>query len=463
MTGSLLSKYWTELSESTRQQVALAAQSPLFNKREDVHRLIDLMISAPPTSKEAAWKAVYGPGHPPYHDGKFRHLMNYTLDLIRQTMAFLEIREKEGLMHMQLLQSMKRSGMHALMDKEITHAKAIRDRSTDRSAAHFRETVDLEALVFDHNRMLRRERSDHSSLLFGDFGIMVAIISLQQGCTKLAQASFFPSDSTIPYLEETIRLIRDGHFADNPAVSTWYASYQALSEPDNRERFLVLKECIASHARLFPEEELRDLYILALNVCIRRINASDKAYIREAFAIYQAGLEAGVFLENGHLSKFTYRNVLNIALALEEWGWAKAYLEEYRPYLPPREQEQIYTYNLATYYFRKQEYEEALTLLRDARVSETLEQFDVRRMMVRIYYDRNEIQALDSLLDSFDIYLRRHKKGGYHRKMFMNMVRIMRSLVSAKGRSEQNKSRLRKKISNLEYLAEREWLLSLVT
>ena len=83
--------------------------------------------------------------------------------------------------------------------------------------------------------------------------------------------------------------------------------------------------------------------------------------------------------------------------------------------------------------------------------------------MVRIYYDRNEIQALDSLLDSFDIYLRRHKKGGYHRKMFMNMVRIMRSLVSAKGRSEQNKSRLRKKISNLEYLAEREWLLSLVT
>ncbi|MEZ5030555.1 MAG: hypothetical protein R2787_04065 [Saprospiraceae bacterium] len=463
MTGSLLSKYWTELSESTRQQVALAAQSPLFNKREDVQRLIDLMISAPPTSKEAAWKAVYGPGHPPYHDGKFRHLMNYTLDLIRQTMAFLEIREKEGLMHMQLLQSMKRSGMHALMDKEITHAKAIRDRSTDRSAAHFRETVDLEALVFDHNRMLRRERSDHSSLLFGDFGIMVAIISLQQGCTKLAQASFFPSDSTIPYLEETIRLIRDGHFADNPAVSTWYASYQALSEPDNRERFLVLKECIASHARLFPEEELRDLYILALNVCIRRINASDKAYIREAFAIYQAGLEAGVFLENGHLSKFTYRNVLNIALALEEWGWAKAYLEEYRPYLPPREQEQIYTYNLATYYFRKQEYEEALTLLRDARVSETLEQFDVRRMMVRIYYDRNEIQALDSLLDSFDIYLRRHKKGGYHRKMFMNMVRIMRSLVSAKGRSEQNKSRLRKKISILEYLAEREWLLSLVT
>ena len=378
MTGSLLSKYWTELSKSTRQQVVLAAQSPLFNKREDVRRLIDLMICTPPTSKEAAWKAVYGPGHPPYHDGKFRHLMNYTLDLIRQTMAFLEIREKDGLMHMQLLQSMKRAGMHALMDKEITHAKAIRDRSTDRSAAHFRETVDLEALVFDHNRMLRRERSDHSSQLFGDFGIMVAIISLQQGCTKLAQASFFPSDSTIPYLKETIRLIRDGHFADNPAVSTWYASYQALSEPDNRERFLVLKECIASHARLFPEEELRDLYILALNVCIRRINASDKAYIREAFAIYQAGLEAGVFLENGHLSKFTYRNVLNIALALEEWGWAKAYLEEYRPYLPPREQEQIYTYNLATYYFRKQEYEEALTLLRDARVSETLEQFDVR-------------------------------------------------------------------------------------
>lgn len=462
MKSSLLYKYWSELPESAQQQVALAAQSPLFNKREDVSRLIDLMISASPTSKEAAWKEVYASSNPPYHDGKFRHLMNYTLDLIRETMAFLEIRDQERLVHMQLLQSMKRAGMHALMDKEITHARSLLEKSTDRSAAHFRETVDLEALIFDHNRMLRRERSDHSSQLFGDFGIMVAIISLQQGCTKLAQASFFPSDSTIPYLEETVRLIRDGHFADSPAVATWFASYQALSEPDNRERFLQLKECIASHAPLFPEEELRDLYILALNVCIRRINASDKDYIREAFTIYQAGLKAGVFLENGHLSKFTYRNVLNIALALEEWGWAKAYLEEYRPYLPPREQEQIYTYNLATYFFRKQDYDDALNLLRDAKVSETLEQFDVRRMMVRIYYDRNEIQALDSLLDSFDIYLRRHKKGGYHRKMFINMVRIMRSLITPRGDKDQHKKKLLVRIEKTEYLAEREWLRSLV-
>lgn len=462
MENSLLYKYWTALPDSTRQQVALAAQSPLFNNREDVSRLIDLLTNTPPSSKEAAWKVVYKETHPPYHDGKFRHLMSYTLDLIRETMAFLEIRDQDRLVHMQLLQSMKRMGMHTLMDKEITHAKSLLEKSTDRSATHYRETVDLEALVFDHNRMLRRERSEHSSQLFDNFGTMVAIISLQQGCTKLAQASFFPSDSSIPYLEETVRLIEEGYFANNPAVATWFASYQALSEPDNRERFLQLKECIARHAPLFPEEELRDLYILALNVCIRRINASDKAYIREAFTIYQAGLKAGVFLENGHLSKFTYRNVLNIALALEEWVWAKAYLEEYRPYLPPREQEQIYTYNLATYYFRKQEYEDALTLLRDAKVSETLEQFDVRRMMVRIYYDRNEIQALDSLLDSFDIYLRRHKKGGYHRKMFINMVRIMRSLITPRGDMDQHKQKLQTRIEKTEYLAEREWLRSLV-
>lgn len=150
MKSSLLYKYWSALPESIQQQVALAAQSPLFNNREDVSRLIDLLTNALPPSKEAAWKVVYKKANPPYHDEKFRHLMSYTLDLIRETMAFLEIRDQDRLVHMQLLQSMKRMGMHTLMDKEITHAKSLLEKSTDRSATHYRETVDLEALVFDH-------------------------------------------------------------------------------------------------------------------------------------------------------------------------------------------------------------------------------------------------------------------------------------------------------------------------
>lgn len=458
MKDSLLIKYWEQLPVSAHQMVVDAAQSPFLNKREDVQQLIDLLQMDHNITKEAAWKALYPTGKPAYHDGQMRHLMNYTLDLIRKALAMSDIRDQDQALQLHLLQAMKQAGMTDLMDKEISRTRTKLLQSTGRSVDYYRHSVELEAIAFEQNRHSKRERTDHTNQLFTDFGTQVALVSLQQGCTKLAQTSFFSSDTEIPYLEETIRLIDAGHFCNSPAVETWFASYQALSDPDDRQRFLQLKACIAEHAPLFPKEELRDLYILALNVCIRRINASDKAYIREAFDIYQAGLKEGVFLENGHLSKFTYRNILNIALALEEWTWANAYLDEYKPYLAPKEQEQIYTYNLATFYFRKGEYDQALILLRDARVTELLEQFDVRRMLVRIYYDRQEIQALDSLLDSFDIYLRRHKKGGYHRKMYMNMVRIMRSLITPTGNIARHKERLLARIDRTEYLAEREWL-----
>jgi hypothetical protein len=90
-----------------------------------------------------------------------------------------------------------------------------------------------------------------------------------------------------------------------------------------------------------------------------------------------------------------------------------------------------------------------------------LENFDARRMMLRMYYELGEIQALDSLLDSFDIYLRRHKEGGYHREMYRNFVRFLKKMISPALLRRGDKEKLTAEIRETELLAEREWLLSL--
>lgn len=261
---------------------------------------------------------------------------------------------------------------------------------------------------------------------------------------------------TVPYLPETLRLAALGAFQGIPAVEAWHVSYLALQEPDHPTHFDQLKMQLNRHGDVFPDTDLRDLYILALNVCIRRINAGDKKHMREAFDLYRAGLQRSVFLENGWLSKFTYRNVLNIAVALHEWDWALAYLQEFRAYLPPKERENIFQYNLATFYFRQKDYAQALALLPYVELHDTLENFDSRRMLLLMYFERKEWQALKYLLDSFGIYLQRHKEGGYHRDMYLNLVRFLKKMTAQPVRDEEKRSQLRAEIMAATHLAERE-------
>ena len=91
-----------------------------------------------------------------------------------------------------------------------------------------------------------------------------------------------------------------------------------------------------------------------------------------------------------------------------------------------------------------------------------IENFDARRMMLRIYFERNEIQALSSLLESFGIYLRRHREGGYHREMYQNLVKFMKKLISIPPNNKSALKKLEETVRQTRYLAEREWLLSVM-
>ncbi|NUO03542.1 MAG: hypothetical protein HUU01_23250 [Saprospiraceae bacterium] len=477
MESAILTKIWLSLPDAQRRLIAKAVHSPLFNQREEVARLLEFIekqASQTPAknrsrktdgfTKEAAFQYVFAKKPQKttvYDDGKMRHLMAYLLEVIRNCLAWQDWNSEPSNVNLHLCYALKKSGVTEFWEKELERSKAALAQSTFRHDGYYFQQFALEQEIWELGRQKHRSGIDNVEALNSSFGVFVAVNSFRQGCSLLAQKSMSNVSAIIPYLQETLRLAEQGYFRDNAAVETWHASYVALTEPENEAHFLRLKELLAQNGEVFPNPDLRDLYILALNVCIRRINAADKKYMREAFDLYRGGLARRVFLENGYLSKTTYRNVMNIAVGVGEWDWAFSYLQEFQPFLSPKDRENIYRYNLATYYFRKQEYNAALELLRHVELREMLENFDARRMMVRMYYELGEFQALESLLDSFDIYLRRHREGGYHREMYRNFVRFMRKMVIPAKRSTAEQNKLKKEITQTEYLAEREWLLSL--
>lgn len=488
MRNSLLVKLFLGLAESERQDVLQALRSEVFNRRPEVWRLLEYVEQAatearpknrtvsarftgpPALTKELAFAYAHARERtarkatpaPAYDDAKMRHLMTYATDAIRRYLAWKDWQQEPMSVALYRCRAVKKLGADALFETELARAKEAMHAAPFRSTDYYFGQYALEMEAWEFFRSKQRSSAGNLEAVGEAFGAYVAVNVLRQGCAALAQQALAHKDLPMPYLSETLALVERGAFLGNHAVEVYYCAYRALSERDNDSMFDALKTNIQEHGNLFPDAELRDLYILAINFCIRRLNMGERRYVAEAFDLYRAGLERKVFLENGYLARFTYRNILNVALALNEWEWALEYLHTFAPYLAPAERDNVLRYNLATYYYRLPDHEQALELLRQVEFRDVLYNFDARRMLLRIYYERQEWRALDSLLDSFATYLQRHRETGYHREMYRNLVRFVKRLLALRPDNAPARQSLRAEIAQAEHLAERAWLLEIL-
>ncbi|MFK7980797.1 MAG: hypothetical protein AB8G86_12505 [Saprospiraceae bacterium] len=83
-----------------------------------------------------------------------------------------------------------------------------------------------------------------------------------------------------------------------------------------------------------------------------------------------------------------------------------------------------------------------------------------RRMLVIIYYDQDNFEALYSLLDSFQNYIYRKRGLGYHRKLYLNFIKFTRKLLQLEAMTEKEIIALRATILATRNVAEKEWLLA---
>lgn len=487
MRDSLLGKTFFSLSNDDRKALRQVIHSEPFNQRSEVVRLLDYLerFAGPPPSgktsrrstapqvlsKDAAYQWIFAenegktarraaPAPADYDDGKMRHLMTYALEAIRLFLAWDDWKSDPGNIALHLCKALKKRGLESLFEKDYQRAISTLNAKPDRSAEHYFQHYALESDAWQLYRAAQRRDENKLRDMADSFGVYVAINSLRQGCSALSQKALAEKRLTIPYLRETLNLVEQGHFDEIPAVQIYYYCYRALTQPDDHQTFESIKERLGQIGDMFPDDELRDIYILAINFCIRQLNAGQKQYIQEAFNLYRVGLTRKVFLENAALSPFTYRNILNLALALGEWDWSLEYLQEFAQYLPAKDRDNILRYNLATYYFRRPDHDRALELLRQVEFRDMLYNFDARRMMLRIYYDRKEYQALESLLESFALYLLRHPRTGYQREMYQNLVRFAKRLIKIRPDEQAKWQQLRADIEGTKHLAERDWLLS---
>jgi len=179
--------------------------------------------------------------------------------------------------------------------------------------------------------------------------------------------------------------------------------------------------------------------------------------------LYRVGLDTRALLENGHLSRFAYKNIVALALRLEAFVWAQRFIHEYELLLEEKYRDANRDYNLARLHFMQKNYREAMPLLARVDESDLLLNLDSRIMLLKMYYESGEWEALDALMASFKILLLRKKKViGYHQAHYLNTLRYLQKLVRIEPGDKKAKEQLRELLLREKALIEREWLLAML-
>lgn len=462
MKESQLVYLFKSLNKKEIRDLSKWLRSPFFNQREDVIQLFEYLRTnahkkGGKLDKETVFVALWKGEK--YEDAKVRYAMSFLFKQIKDYLTYVEWQNEPVAPKSAKARALWQHNQDAAYQKEIEQLTV--QLSEEENFTYLQHFHVYQLNLEKYRNSLKKSRTKAANLQEVSDALTTFYI-----CETMRVASLMITHKTVntqveyssQMLEEVLRKAVLPPFVDLPEISIYYNIYRALTETDIPIYFKNLKTLITTYWQRFAQIEMRDIYLLAINYCIKKLNNGQPEFIREALDLYEVGLEKGIFLENGELSRFTYKNALSLYLYLKEFEAAKDFLETNKKYLPVKQRHNIYLYNLTVYHFKKQEYPTVMELLKEVRFRDVLYNLDARRMLLRAYFETEAFDALESLLDSFQTYIRRRYDLGYHKEMYVNLIKFMRRLLTI-GYKKSALKILYEEVAATTAVIDKEWLL----
>jgi hypothetical protein len=226
--------------------------------------------------------------------------------------------------------------------------------------------------------------------------------------------------------------------------------------------FENFKKLLFAQGRLLPDEERRNLFLLAINYGIRQLNASRPEFDRPVLDLYRTALDGGLLLENGQLSRFAFNNIVAIAVRIGETAWVEDFILNNKNALERSHRNATASLALARLEYARRNHGEALLHLQRSDFKDTINNLIAKTLQLKIYYETGEFEVLEAHLRNMKNYIRRQRSIGYHRDNYLNIIRFTQALVEVNPFDKKERQALRSAIENEERLTEREWLLEMV-
>lgn len=439
-------------------------RSPFFNKRPHLISLADFLeasLKSPskPKTKKLAFQKMYPKA--PYDDQKFRLATSNLLKLLEDFVAHWSFSEDIFGKKLRTMQFLREVKLPKHYETSLKKLDTYQKNQNLRNADFFNDQV-----KFLQESYLGSGVASQMPYDLKDASVMLdhAYFSnkLRLTCQMLSIRAVRKVKYEVDIDERFLRSIEERGLENEPAVAVYLQVFRFLSKPDDEEAFQNFKVLINQHRDKFPSWEMRDLFLFALNFCIRRGNDGKKSYFQEGQELYKLGVETGYLLQNGELSRFTYLNAVMMSLKMEDYDWAENFIHEFVNLLNKKDRESTFSYCLAELEYARKNYNEALPLLQKVDYKNIFFHLNAKTIQLKIYYELDEYDLLHAHLDAMRIFLRRKKVLGYHRTNYENIIKYAQKLITLNPNNKIAMKNLREKIEKEEVLSTKGWFLERV-
>lgn len=422
-----------------------------------------LKAAAPDFAPEACdrfevWERAH-PGRP----GSEQEIASEMNALLRQAEAFLGIEQylqKDALCALHVLEAFERRPLEKNFRHQLKRIHRRLDAETTRNEQHYWRRyqaagIEVRAML---NRQVRTYDANLQQMVdyLDDFYL---ISRLRLTCELVNRQSILSGSYDTRLAGGLMAYLRNYDHEKVPVMAAYFMVLRLLIGEAGPDSYQRLSELLIHHAHDFGDEDWRELFSYAQNYCIRQVRAGEPGYLAELLSLYRSALDMGALLEEGVLSAWKYKNIASVGLRLAEYAWVEEFIHRYKPKLPGDLRENAFAYNLADLHYHRREYDLALRKLLQVEFTDVFYSLDTRKMMLMIYFEQGETEAMLSLISSFRLFLRRNQLiSESNRLAYTHFVSLVHAIYRA-SEAVTDLDKLRQQISDTQPIVEEAWLL----
>ncbi len=458
------------LKSALKMEFSGFVRSPFVNKRSRLVQLLSLIEQTPVNESVKGWSKQHleklgcKPG--PEGEKQFNNLMSDLFKLLQKFLAWKQFEKNNDQKELLIIEN--------LIEKDIVQSagKMIKRKINQKKILNAETGYKFNQLA-DQFHFQQSRKNDNSFLLNSQQHLDIFYISAQLKiwCELLNRSNIL----SLSY--EKNKLIRFKNFLelvmpdypDHYSIRIYYPILCWLMDTENDDWYNGFREKLFLHITEFPEQEAKEIIAYVQNYCVKRINQGRNEFLSEWLAISKFMLPLNLLNEGPHLSQWTYKNIATAALRLHEYDWAEQFIHSYYLKLPVAHRDNAYQYNLAVFYYESGDLNRAMQLLNKIHFTDANYYLDAKSILIKIYFELNEFDALVSLTESMKIYLLREKQLSksqhmQYKYLFRYTLRLyklrLHKMLFNPEEFQQKISELHNAITDNNLVANKQWLLA---
>ncbi len=449
--------------------------SPFFNENRDLLALFSIIqknlrstasngLKNKGLEKKEVWKTLFKTKA--YNDVYLRRLCSDLTKLGHGYLAYKAFQSAPLLEENQLLSMVNTPKLKKHFDGAVRNIREKQEKSKIRNADFHFNNFQLELKAHHHLEVTGVKIKTMDNLERSDYHLDCFYImeKLKNYCTLLDYKNIYSIEGDISLFPAFLDFVEQSKYINEPVVKAYFLVSQMLLSEENEQPFEQLKALLEKHYDKFKHKELKELYNYLNNYIISsKINKGREEYYKDLFELFKTQIKHGIVIENGEIHPQDYKNFISVGLNQKAFEWVESFVQNFSQKLPKENQDNNVNYNLAKIYFHQGDYEKVIEQLREVEYKTMVHSLGGKLMLLKTYYELKEFMVLDSLLDSFRIYIQRNRLISRSLKQqYLNMLRFTKKLANTPEYDKKSLEKIKTQITSSKALVAKWWLLEKV-